>query len=156
MVLCKCVGACLIALCGWCGGEFFCRKARLRRRELQQTIALLQRLLEEIGYCKTDLRALYGRLAEEPAFSLLRLPRGGSFQTLEPPAGLSGEERACFAECLKAVGRAPAAQECARLKYYIARFETAAASALTDEGAARQLYGRLGLGAGAMLAIALL
>lgn len=156
MLLCKWAGAFLIALCGWCCGELFCRKACLRRKELQQTIALLQRLLEEIGYCKTDLRALYSCMAKENAFSLLRLTKGGSFQTLEPPAELSGEERACFTECLKKVGCAPAAQECARLECYIARFEAAAASAAAEESTARQLYSRLGLGAGAMMAIALL
>lgn len=154
--LCRGLGAGMVAFCGWCCGNLFCRKAVLRRRALQQTVALLQRLQGEIGYRKTDLQALYSELAAQGEFPLLGLEAGGSFQALRPPVWFFKEERACFAECLQAVGCTPAAQECARLECYIARFETACTAAAADERLAKQLYGRLGLGVGAMLAITLL
>lgn len=155
-VLCKVLGAALVVLCGWGTGRAFCRRTVCRRRTLAQTTALLQRLREEIGYRKTDLTQLYRRMADNPAYASLGLLQSQSFQSLAPPAVFTAEEQALFRECFQQLGRTMAEQECAQLDFYILRFEQAGRQAAEAEAQAGRLYGRLGLGIGAMAAILLL
>lgn len=154
--LCKGAGAALIVLCGWGTGRVFCQSAARRRRTLAQIAALLQRLREEIGYRRADLPQLYQKMEKDAVYPLLELQPGGSFQTLEPPAVLTEEERTLFTECFRQLGRTTSAQESAQLDYYIQFFDRACRQAAETETQAGRLYGRLGLGVGAMAAILLL
>ena len=46
--------AALLAICGFCAGDARRQKLARRRRTLEQTIALLTRLRQEIAYRRTD------------------------------------------------------------------------------------------------------
>ncbi len=50
--------AALLAVCGFCAGDARRQKLVRRRRTLEQTIALLTRLRQEIAYRRTDLGQL--------------------------------------------------------------------------------------------------
>ena len=106
------LGLLLLPLCGWLAGDAVQAQTSLHLAALQGTIALLQRIRQEIQYRRADLQSLCRQLCRE---GLLPQNPGGTLQQLPAPWQLSAEERACFAECFSGIGRAEAAQECERL-----------------------------------------
>ena len=74
-------------------------------------------------------------------------------QALAPPASFRAEERICFEQCFSGLGQCEAAQECERLDYYTARFEALLQQAQQEAAACAGLSCRLGLAAGAVLAL---
>ena len=73
-----------------------------------------------------------------------------------PPEPLKTEEAACFTACFADLGRADAKQECARLDYYLQRFDGFLTCAKEEEQLSAHLDRRLGLAAGAMLGLLML
>lgn len=145
-------GALLLVLCGWCAGEAHRRSVCAHGDDLRRTQALLQRIRQEIAYRHVELNRLYRQLCAE---GFCRLPGkpAESFQQLAPPGTFSAEERACFTECMSGLGRTEAQQECERLDYYIQRFADFRQAAQKKEQEAAALDRRVGLAAGAMLAL---
>ena len=82
--------------------------------------------------------------------------RADGFGQMAPPAPLAAEEAACFAECFAALGRADAGQECARLDYYLARFQSFLGQVREEEARSASIDRRLGLAAGAVLGLLIL
>ncbi len=150
------IGAVLVALCGGSIGLYRCHCSTLRRKTLQQIHLLLQLLQTEIRYRKADLPALYRQLQTNEQFCLLALPPNGEFCALPTPICLTKEEAASFSDCFSGLGMAGTAQECQRLDYFLQRFSDFASKAMDEETQSRQLYPRLGFGAGIMAAISLL
>ena len=144
------LGLLLLPLCGWLAGDAVQAKTALHLAALQRTIALLQRIRQEIHYRRADLQSLYQQLCRE---GLLPQVPGGTLQQLAAPWQLSAAERACFAECFSGIGRAEAAQECERLSYYIARFKDYLQQARRAAQRQAGLPHRLGLAGGMMLAL---
>lgn len=151
--------AALLTVCGFCAGDARRQKFSVRRRTLEAVISLLTRLRQEISYRRTDLNALYRSLAAGQSASS---PLAASFQTgdtfsrMAPPGSLRPEEAACFTECFSSLGHTDAKQECARLDYYLDRFESYLTLAREEEQLSASLDRRLGLAAGAMLGLLLL
>ena len=144
------LGLLLLPLCGWLAGDAVQAKTALHLVALQRTIALLQRIRQEIQYRRADLQSLYRQLCRE---GLLPQAPGGTLQQLTAPWQLSAAERACFTECFGGLGRAEAAQECERLDYYTARFEDYLQQARRTAQRQAGLPHRLGLAGGMMLAL---
>lgn len=144
------LGALLLVLCGWCAGDAHRRYIRRRSAELRRAQALLQRIRQEIAYQQAELNRLYRQLAAEGA---CWASPDGTLQHLPPPGSFSAEERDCFAECMAGLGRTTAGQECERLDYYIQRFGDFRREAEQKERGSAALDRRLGLAAGAMLAL---
>lgn len=147
-------GAALLVVCGWCAGD----AARLRTQrhldELEATVRLLRRLRREIGGRQTDLRRLYAALLCEGELDFAGASgEAGSFQNLAPPPSFSPREAECFRECVSALGRAEAVQECARLDYAIERFEAFRQQAQEESRTRLALARRLGIGAGLTAAV---
>ena len=135
-------GALLFLLCGWLAGDAVRQKTDRHLRALEQTLLLFQRLRQEIYYRRTDLQQLYFCLQQEE---------------LVPAAeALSQEEQRVFEECISGLGRAEADQECERMEYYIARFQDSLHQAQTAAQAQAGLPQKLGLAAGAVLALVLI
>ena len=152
----RAMGALCLALCGWCCGAAAAQRASLHRQTLEQTLQLLERITQEIRYRKLPLDAVLAALRREGACPLLGLPACAGLQRLPAPEVLTPAEQACFRECFSGLGHGSGAQECRRLACYRDRFGRMQAEAREQERQARQLYPRLGLAAGAMLAIAVL
>ncbi len=151
--------ALLLMLGGFCAGDARRQGLTQRRRALEELAGLLARLRQEIGYRRADLGRLYRALAAGygPASPLGRAMAGAeSFAQMAPPGALRSGEAACLAECLAALGRADAGQECARLEYYQARFERFLAAAREEEARSAAIDRRLGLAAGAVLGLLIL
>lgn len=144
------LGLLLLPLCGWLAGDAVQAKTAMHLAALQRTIALLQRIRQEIQYRRADLQSLYRQLCRE---RLLPQAPGGTLQQLAAPWQLSAAERACFAECFGNLGHAEAAQECERLSYYTARFEDYLQQARRTAQRQAGLPHRLGLAGGMMLAL---
>jgi hypothetical protein len=149
-------GALLLLLCGWACGAFAVQRATARRAALGETLQLLARLEQEIRCRKAPLSAILAALRREQAFPSLGLLQTPSLQKLPPPQVLSHLEQSLFSECFSGLGHSDSIAECRRLGYYRARFLQLAADAAAKEKQANALYPRLGLGAGAMLAITIL
>ena len=151
--------ALLLTAAGFCAGDARRQRLAARRRALEETAGLLARLRQEIGYRRADLGPLYRTLAAEysPASALGRaMGRADGFGQMAPPAPLAAEEAACFAECFAALGRADAGQECARLDYYLARFQSFLDRVREEEARSASIDRRLGLAAGAVLGLLIL
>lgn len=148
------MGAALLPLCGWLAGDAYHQQSVTHIRELRESIALLQRVRQEILFRRADLAALYCTLCDEGALS--GSVDAHSFQELAPPGSFSGEERQCFTECMKGLGKACAAQEEQRLDYYLARFASFLDQAENLAKAQAELPHKLGFAAGAVLALAFL
>lgn len=148
--------AALLTLCGFCVGDIRRQNRSSRRRILEEIVGLLMRLRQEIACRRTDLNCLYQILASEyPLGGPLKKSFcvGTSFQNLQPPMLLEQEQAACFVECFSGLGRTDARQECARLDYYLQRFDVFLTRARQDEQLSLSLDRRLGLAAGALLGL---
>jgi len=148
--------AALLTLCGFCAGDTRRQKYTARRRTLEEIVGLLLRLRQEIDCRRTDLNRLYRALSSEyPPDSPMKAVfyQGTCFQNLHPPALLNREQAACFAECFSGLGHTDAKQECARLDYYLQRFDGFLTQARQDEQLSLSLDRRLGLAAGALLGL---
>ena len=85
------LGLLLLPLCGWLAGDAVQAQTSLHLAALQGTIALLQRIRQEIQYRRADLQSLCQQLCRE---GLLPQNPGGTLQQLPAPWQLSAEERA--------------------------------------------------------------
>ncbi len=148
------IGAVLLPLGGWLAGDAFQQNSREHIRALEWTVGLLQRIRQEIEFRMADLRQLDSQLQREGFFP--EMSEHHCLQELPAPSALSSAEKQCFRACISGLGRAEAAQECERLSYYIARFQELLQQARRAEQAQSGLPHRLGLAAGAVLALVLL
>ena len=143
-------GLLLLPFCGWLAGDLVQSRRNERLDALQQTIALLQRIRQEILYRRADLQALYRQLCRE---GILPETAATLQQTPALSAALTPEEQRCFRECMDGLGRTEAVQECERLRLYILRFEAFRAASGQLAQTRVSLSRRLGLGAGLAAAI---
>lgn len=144
-------GILLLPVCGWLAGDAVQARTCAHLAALQQCIALLQRIRQEILYRRVDLQDLYGQLCREGL--LQKAPGVSTLQQLGAPDALSGPERACFQECFRGLGRTGSTQECERLAYYQARFAGYLEQAQRRAQSQTGLPHRLGLAGGLMLAL---
>lgn len=147
----RCIGVFLLPLCGWLTGDAYRQRALLHVQELEATVALLQRIRQEILFRRVDLAGIYDILCSEGV--LKDQPEEGTLQTLLPPGIFSVEERRCFLECMQGLGRRSAEQEAQRLEYYLARFVAFREQAVRAADAQAGLPRKLGFAAGAVLAL---
>ena len=130
------MGAALFPLCGWLAGDSLRQKTDRHLRALVQVLELFQRLLRE---------------------NLLPPDKGvQTLQQIQSPAELSAAEQQCFAECMAGLGKTEARQECERLDYYAARFQEYLQKAQQTAQRQANLPQKLGLAAGAVLALMVL
>lgn len=146
------LGALLLPLCGWLAGDAVQACTEQHLAALRSSLALLERIRQEIAFRRADLQQLYTELCREGM-----LAKGAPcLQKIPPPQGLTRAEQLCFRECLVGLGRTEAEQECERLDYYRARLQALQAQA---ELAARRQAGlphKLGLAAGMAAALMLI
>lgn len=146
------LGALLLPLCGWLAGDAVQARTEQHLAALRSSLALLERIRQEIAFRRADLQQLYAELCQEGM-----LTKGAPcLQKIPPPQGLTRAEQQCFRECLSGLGRTEAKQECERLDYYCARLQTMQAQA---ELAARRQAGlphKLGMAAGMAAALLLI
>ncbi len=154
MQILRWAGAALLPLCGWLTGTMFQARARQHIAQLQHTVELLQRIRQEIAYRRPGLEQLQHCLLQEGM--LADLERADTLQQLAPPELFTPEEQLCFTQCFSGLGRSAAVQECERLDYYDARFTEFLHRAQQQADAKAGLPGRLGLAAGAVLALLVL
>ena len=143
----------LLPLCGWLAGDAVQAKTTLHLAALQRTIALLQRIRQEIAYRRLDLEQLQRCLVQE---KLLESDAAPKLQEIPAPERFDDAERLCFEQCFAGFGQSEAAQECERLDYYSARFEAFLHQAQQKAASGQGLPCRLGLAAGAVAALILL
>lgn len=149
MMLLRAAGALLMVVCGWCAGDAVQSGTAAHEAAVRSAAQLLRRIRGEIAYNRGDLGSLYKRLCREGVLA----GGGGSLQTIAPPGELTGAEAACFADCVAGLGRTQAQRECERLDYYIARFDVFLQAAHSQTQKSSALTHRLGLAAGAVLAL---
>ncbi len=148
------IGAVLLPLCGWLAGDACRQRSMTHVRELESTIVLLRRIRQEIVFRRTDLEKLFHILWEGGVLNTFS--EGASLHALLPPDSFSKEERQCFLECMQGLGRACAEQEAQRLEYYLARFISFREQAERSANAQAGLPHKLGVAAGAVLALVFL
>ena len=146
-------GLLLLPFCGWLAGDLVQSRRNERLDALQQTIALLQRIRQEIAYRRLDLEQLQRCLVQE---KLLESDAAPKLQEIPAPERFDDAERLCFEQCFAGLGQSEAAQECERLDYYSARFEAFLHQAQQKAASGQGLPCRLGLAAGAVAALILL
>jgi hypothetical protein len=146
-------GAVLLVLCGALAGRAAAQRTVQRCAALDETIALLDRIEQEIRYCRQPLPAVLAWLRASPPQYFSISPQCCALQQLAPPEILAPEERACFSDCFGGMGHGAAEQECSRIRCYRERFAAYRAAAGEQAQLARRLYPRIGLGIGAMAAV---
>ena len=142
------MGAALLPLCGWLTGAALQAGKEQHILQLRHTVELLRRIRQEVAYRRPDMELLCRCLIQEGL-----LTPAEKLQALAPPASFRAEERLCFEQCFSGLGQCEAAQECERLDYYTARFEAFLQQAQQEAAACAGLSCRLGLAAGAVLAL---
>ena len=145
------VGAALLPLCGWLTGAALQAGKEQHILQLRHTVELLRRIRQEVAYRRPDMELLCRCLIQEGLLENLRTAE--KLQDLAPPVSFRTEERCCFERCFSGLGQCEAAQECERLDYYTARFEAFLQQAQQEAAACAGLSCRLGLAAGAVLAL---
>lgn len=149
MMALRLAGAAGLVLCGWCAGDAVCQHTQQHVEALEQTLALLREIRQEIAFRRADLNILCAELVQRGA---LTAPEGTMGSAL-PPEQLAASEEACFRECVVGLGRMEAEQECARLDRYIRRFALFYQRAQAAAPQQSQLARRLGLAGGMAVAI---
>ena len=136
--------------CGWCAGDAVCLRTRQHLAALEQTLLMLERVRQEIGFRHTDLGLLRRRLIQDGI-----LPESDSTESngFCPPLGLNRQEKACFDECFSGIGRTEAEQECQRLALYQERFTSFLEQARESARPQLELNRKLGIAAGLAAAI---
>ena len=147
------LGAALLPVCGWLAGAAFQAGAEWHIEQLQQTVELLQQIRQEVAYRRPDLDQLVRCLVQQ---KLLDTTSAQKLQELAAPESFTKAEKLCFVQCFSGIGRSEAAGECERLSYYLAQFEGFLRRAKKEAADRAGLPYRLGLAAGAVLALALL
>lgn len=148
------LGALLFPLCGWFAGDAFRQKTDIHLQALRKTLELFQRIRQEIAFRRADLQQLCSQLQREgilPEMESCRL-----LQNIPAPEDLFPAEKACFTECISGLGKTEAQQECERLDYYIARFQDYQQQSQQTAQKQAGLPQKLGLAAGAVVALMLL
>ena len=145
------VGAALLPLCGWLTGTVLQAGKEQHILQLRHTVELLRRIRQEVAYRRPDMELLCRCLIQEGL--LENMVPAEKLQDLAPPESFRAEEKLCFEQCFSGLGQCEAAQECERLDYYIARFEAFLQQAQQEAAACAGLSCRLGLAAGAVLAL---
>ena len=145
------VGAALLPLCGWLTGTVLQAGKEQHILQLRHTVELLRRIRQEVAYRRPDMELLCRCLIQEGL--LENMVPAEKLQDLAPPESFRAEEKLCFEQCFSGLGQCEAAQECERLDYYIARFEAFLQQAQQEATACAGLTCRLGLAAGAVLAL---
>ena len=145
------VGAALLPLCGWLTGTVLQAGKEQHILQLRHTVELLRRIRQEVAYRRPDMELLCRCLIQEEL--LEDMVPAEKLQDLAPPESFRAEEKLCFKQCFSGLGQCEAAQECERLDYYIARFEAFLQQAQQEAAACAGLTCRLGLAAGAVLAL---
>ena len=145
------VGAALLPLCGWLTGTALQAGKEQHILQLRHTVELLWRIRQEVAYRRPDMELLCRCLIQEEL--LEDMVPAEKLQDLAPPESFRAEERLCIKQCFSGLGQCEAAQECERLDYYIARFEAFLQQVQQEAAACAGLSCRLGLAAGAVLAL---
>lgn len=148
------IGVLLLPFCGWLVGDACRQRSAIHVQELEATLVLLQRIRQEIVFRRADLEKLFRILWEDGVLNAFS--EGASLHALLPPDSFSKEERQCFLECMQGIGRACAEQEAQRLEYYLARFVSFREQAERSANAQAGLPHKLGVAAGAVLALVFL
>lgn len=159
MIFFRLLAAGLLTLGGWCAGDGLAYRLELRCRTMEQIFLLLQRLQQEIGYRRTDLRQLFCILQQEadPQEEWGRaLLSAEGFQALIPPSCLNQTESRFVSECFAGLGHTAAQMECARLDYYIHRCDELLQKVRRQQRQSAGLDRRLGLAIGASLGLLIL
>ena len=131
------VGAALLPLCGWLTGAALQAGKEQHILQLRHTVELLRRIRQEVAYRRPDMELLCRCLIQEGL-----LTPAEKLQALAPPASFRAEERLCFEQCFSGLGQCEAA-----------RFEAFLQQAQQEAAACAGLSCRLGLAAGAVLAL---
>ena len=156
MILLKFLGAALVGLAGAAAGWQKAARARRRAEALRQLEQLLARVQGEICYRATPLGDLLEQLKADQAFPLLELGRGTSRRRLELPAARTWAERQAVQGCCDALGQATGEESARQGAYYQKRCAELLEEAQRQAHTAEELYTKLGLCAGALLALLLL
>ena len=156
MILLKFLGAALVELAGAAAGWQKAARARRRAEALRQLEQLLARVQGEICYRATPLGDLLEQLKAEQAFPLLELGRCTSLRRLELPAALTLAERQALQGFFDALGQATGEESARQGAYYQKRCAELLEEAQRQAHTAEELYTKLGLCAGALLALLLL
>ena len=156
MILLKFLGAALVVLAGAAAGWQKAARARRRAEALRQPEQLLARVQGEICYRATPLGDLLEQLKVEQAFPLLELGRCTSLRRLELPAALTLAERQALQGFFDALGQATGEESARQGAYYQKRCAELLEEAQRQAHTAEELYTKLGLCAGALLALLLL
>ena len=142
-------------LCGNTGYEEVSLTS-LSTSDHSQLEQLLARVQGEICYRATPLGDLLEQLKVEQAFPLLELGRCTSLRRLELPAALTLAERQALQGFFDALGQATGEESARQGAYYQKRCAELLEEAQRQAHTAEELYTKLGLCAGALLALLLL
>lgn len=156
MILLKFFGAALVVLAGAAAGWQKAARARRRAEALRQLEQLLARIQGEICYRATPLGDLLQQLKAEQAFPLLELGHCRSLRQLALPNILTPAERQALQGFFDTLGQATGDESARQGAYYQKRCAELLEEAQRQARTAEELYTKLGLCAGALLALLLL
>lgn len=156
MILLKFLGAALVVLAGAAAGWQKAARARRRVEVLRQLEQLLARVQGEICYRATPLGDLLRQLRAEGAFPALELERCASLRSFELPGILTQSERQAMQGFFDTLGQATGEESARQGAYYQKRCAELLEEAQRQARTAEDLYTKLGLCAGALLALLLL
>lgn len=145
------LSALCLVVCGWCAGDSIYARVQAHLEALQNTIALLEILQQEIGFRHSDLELLRQKLLHENRIP----PDTPALVQLLPFPQLTQAEKLWFSECFSGLGHAEAEAECRRLELYLERFRRALQDSQAKAKTQAELSHKLGLAAGFAAAILL-
>lgn len=156
MILLKFLGAGLVVLAGAAAGWQKAARARRRVEILRQLEQLLARIQGEICYRATPLGDLLTQLQAEGAFPALELERCPSLREFCLPAVLTGAERQALQSFFPTLGQSTGQESARQGTYYQKQCAELLEQAQRQARTAEDLYTKLGLCAGALVALMLL
>lgn len=156
MILLKFLGAGLVVLAGAAAGWQKAARARRRVETLRQLEQLLARIQGEICYRATPLGDLLAQLQAEGAFPALELACCPSLREFCLPAVLTGAERLALQGFFTTLGQSTGQESARQGAYYQKQCAELLEQAQRQARTAEDLYTKLGLCAGALVALMLL
>ena len=149
------LGAGLLLLTGWGAGCWLTGKKRARLRALEELLALMGTVRNEIVYRAAPLSDILVGLRKSGALGELALENCQRLDRLPRPAALTASDWEQLGPFFGGLGCAAGAESERRCLYYEQRCAALRDAARRDYEQAKQLYSKAGLCSGALAALLL-
>ena len=152
----KLMGACMLVLAGYAAGRQQAEKKRRKVQALEQLGRLMAYIQDEITYRAAPLADILAALPQNGGWQALRLEDCANLRELACPPYLEQAQWAVLGRFFRQLGQTTGQESARQYAYYQKKCAGFLGEAQQEYRQAKQLYTKMGLCCGSLLALLLL